>query len=60
MTPLKTLRQLLALHQQLDAAVDACYGVRKEFESEASRVGWLFGKWGEVTCQEFYKQNKHG
>lgn len=42
--PNKILAELLALHQQLDAALDACYGVRKGFESEARRVGWLFEK----------------
>ncbi len=47
--PLKMPTALLALHWQLDAAVDACYGIKKGFQSEAGRVGWLFGRWGEVV-----------
>lgn len=43
--PNKMPAELLALHKELDAAVDACYGIKKGFESEARRVGWLFGKW---------------
>ncbi len=34
---------LLAAHEALDQAVDACYGVTKPFETEAKRVAWLFG-----------------
>jgi hypothetical protein len=46
---LKMPAELLAAHQHLDLAVDACYGIKKGFQSEAGRVGWLFGRWGEVV-----------
>ncbi|MCC6725193.1 MAG: hypothetical protein IT258_11835 [Saprospiraceae bacterium] len=45
--PLKMPAELLAAHHRLDLAVDACYGIKKGFGSEAGRVGWLFGRWGE-------------
>lgn len=47
--PLKMPAELLAAHQRLDLAVDACYGIKKGFQSEAGRVGWLFGRWGEMV-----------
>ena len=34
---------LLKAHQTLDKAVDACYGVKKPFATEAKRVAFLFG-----------------
>jgi len=34
---------LLAAHRALDQAVDACYGVKQPFTSEAKRVAYLFG-----------------
>lgn len=46
--PLKMPAELLAAHHRLDLAVDACYGIKKGFGNEAGRVGWLFGRWGEV------------
>ncbi len=46
--PLKMPAELLAAHQRLDRAVDGCYGIRKGFQSEARRVGWLFERWGEL------------
>jgi hypothetical protein len=46
--PLKMPAELLAAHQRLDLAVDACYGIKKGFQSEAGRVGWLFGRWGRL------------
>jgi hypothetical protein len=39
--PLKMPAELLAAHQRLDLAVDACYGIKKGFQSEAGRVDVL-------------------
>lgn len=50
--PLKMPAELLAAHQRLDLAVDACYGIKKVFLSEAGRVGWLFGRWQNINSQK--------
>lgn len=34
---------LFKVHQVLDKAVDACYGIKKSFATEAKRVAFLFG-----------------
>lgn len=41
--PDKMPADLLAAHQVLDRAVDACYGVEQPFASESKRVAYLFG-----------------
>ncbi|MBX2889310.1 MAG: class I SAM-dependent DNA methyltransferase [Saprospiraceae bacterium] len=53
--PDKMPADLLAAHQALDRAVDACYGVKKPFASEAKRVAYLFGLYVEMTKE---KKNK--
>lgn len=40
---------LLKAHQALDKAVDACYGVKRAFSSEAKRVAFLFGLYEELV-----------
>ena len=40
---------LLKAHQALDKAVDACYGVKRVFSSEAKRVAFLFGLYEELV-----------
>lgn len=47
--PNKMPADLLAAHQALDRAVDAAYGLKKGFASEAKRVAWLFERYGELT-----------
>ncbi len=51
--PLKMPAELLAAHQRLDLAADACYGIKKGFQSEAGRVGWLFGRWGALNSKKY-------
>ncbi len=41
--PDKMPADLRKAHQSLDRAVDACYGVKKPFATEAKRVAFLFG-----------------
>jgi hypothetical protein len=48
--PLKMPAELLAAHRRLDLAVDACYGIKKGFGSEAGRVGWLFGRYQKLIA----------
>jgi hypothetical protein len=43
---------LLEAHKALDRAVDACYEVKKAFPSEAKRVAFLFGLYGEMVKQK--------
>ncbi len=50
--PTKMPTDLLAAHVALDRAVDACYGIKKAFASEAKRVAWLFGLYGELVGNE--------
>jgi hypothetical protein len=33
----------------LDRAVDAAYGLKKPFATEAKRVAWLFERYGELA-----------
>jgi hypothetical protein len=47
--PQKMPADLLAAHQKLDRAVDAAYGLKKEFASEARRVAWLFERYEELV-----------
>lgn len=47
--PNKMPADLLAAHQALDRAVDAAYGLKKGFASEAKRVAWLFERYGELV-----------
>ena len=49
--PEKMPADLLAAHVALDRAVDACYGLKKPFASEAKRVAFLFGLYGEMVCE---------
>ncbi len=47
--PAKMPADLLTAHRTLDRAVDACYGLKKPFASEAKRVAFLFGLYGEMV-----------
>jgi hypothetical protein len=47
--PEKMPADLLAAHRALDRAVDAAYGLKKGFQSEAKRVAWLFERYGELV-----------
>ena len=47
--PEKMPKDLLAAHHVMDRAVDAAYGLKKGFGSEAKRVAWLFERYGELV-----------
>ena len=47
--PAKMPADLLGAHLVLDRAVDACYGIKQAFGSEAKRVAWLFERYGELV-----------
>ncbi|MEK7256455.1 MAG: type IIL restriction-modification enzyme MmeI [Bacteroidota bacterium] len=47
--PNKMPADLLAAHSALDKAVDASYGLKRGFASEAKRVAWLFERYGEMV-----------
>ena len=47
--PEKMPADLLKAHQALDKAVDACYGIKKGFTSEAKRVAFLFELYEELV-----------
>ncbi len=47
--PNKMPADLLAAHQTLDRAVDAAYGLKKPFATEAKRVAWLFERYGKLV-----------
>jgi hypothetical protein len=48
--PNKMQPDLLAAHVTLDRAVDAAYGLKKPFATEAKRVAWLFERYGEMVA----------
>jgi len=48
--PAKMPADLLAAHRALDRAVDAAYGLKRGFATEARRVAWLFERYGELTA----------
>ncbi len=47
--PNKMPADLLAAHKALDLAVDAAYGLKRPFATEAKRVAWLFERYGELV-----------
>jgi hypothetical protein len=56
--PEKMPSDLLAAHQILDRAVDASYGLKKGFSSEAKRVAWLFERYEALVKKEELNKKK--
>lgn len=50
---------LVKAHNELDKAVDACYG-RKSFDSDAGRMEFLFGLYEQYTAPLAVKGKKNG
>lgn len=48
--PEKMPADLLIAHQKLDRAVDAAYGLKRGFGSEAKRVAWLFERYAGLVA----------